>query len=234
MCCKILDTLTKLIVLPVIHSHVGYLPRRIAVRSKVDWRADPKRVPARDFWKAPPPRNLNLCVLEIPSPLLEPHALTATSFDADNTITRHRQIPSRCKLDYRSMHDVESTGLCAFNPPNIDLETTARYTASSISPRPPAPRSQRILTTLLSQGESPHAEAPGRLRGGLRQAQDLARPERSGRNLERQLPPDRPQAHRRWPHHPQAGHHALALAGSGAHRCAEDRKAQGFWQEEGY
>jgi hypothetical protein len=72
------------------------------------------------------------------------------------------------------------------------------------------PRTQS--TNILSlQGQPPHPEAPGECRRRLRQAQDLARPQRGQRDLQRQQPRHCSQAHLRWPHHPQAGHHALAL-----------------------
>ena len=70
------------------------------------------------------------------------------------------------------------------------------------------PRTQS--TNILSlQGQPPHPEAPGECRRRLRQAQDLARPQRGQRDLQRQLPRHCPQAHLRWPHHQEAGHHAL-------------------------
>lgn len=59
------------------------------------------------------------------------------------------------------------------------------------------------------QGEPNDAEAPGRRGCWLRQAQNLARPERSQRDLERQFPPNHPQTRQRWPYHPQARCDAL-------------------------
>ncbi|KAK3116777.1 60S ribosomal protein L19B [Teratosphaeriaceae sp. CCFEE 6253] len=81
---------------------------------------------------------------------------------------------------------------------------------------------------MCPQGQPPHAEAPGGFGGRQRQAQDLARPERGQRDLQRQLPPDDPQADRRRPHHPQACHHALAEPRSGVDGRAPAWAAQGF------
>ncbi|KAK0274910.1 60S ribosomal protein L19B [Friedmanniomyces endolithicus] len=81
---------------------------------------------------------------------------------------------------------------------------------------------------MRSQGEPPHAEAPGGLGRRQRQAQDLAGPERNQRDQQRELPPDYPQAHCRWPHHPQARHDALAQPGEGAERGEAAWEAQGY------
>ena len=64
--------------------------------------------------------------------------------------------------------------------------------------------------TPVYQGQPSDSKAPRRLSRWLRQAQDLARPQRSERNRERQLSPDYPQTRFRWPHHPQACYDALA------------------------
>jgi hypothetical protein len=121
---------------------------------------------------------------------------------------------------------------CEYRPVTLPAEYTKYRTRISISIRrtptsnlnpPPIPTFNRQphaqwqhprtqSTNMLSlQGQPPHPEAPGECRRRLRQAQDLARPQRGQRDLQRQQPRHCSQAHLRWPHHPQAGHHALAL-----------------------
>lgn len=84
------------------------------------------------------------------------------------------------------------------------------------------------------QGQSPNSKAPGFLGRGLWQAQDLARPERTERNQQRQLTSDDPQTCRRWPHHPQARYHALPLSCPSPDGSEADRQTQRIRQEEGY